>query len=368
MSAPDVLVVGGGVIGCSAARELARAGASVAVVERDQPGTHASWAAAGMLSPQAECDEPGPFLDLLRAARALFPDVARELREETGIDVAYRDVGTLLVALNDDDERHLEARCAWQTEAGLPVSRLGGEEARGLEPALSPAVRWALRFPEDHQVDNRRLARALWQAAASAGADFRTGREAVRLLTDGIRATGVELAGGERIEAGRVVLAAGSWAGRLRGLPRPLPVRPVHGQLLAVRTSPPLLEHVVDSPRCYLVPRLDGRLIAGATVEETGFRTAVTPAGLLHLLSSALEIVPSLSGAPVVETWSGLRPGTPDDLPILGPDPEMEGLIYAAGHYRNGILLAPLTGRLVADLALGRSPAADLSPFRPDRF
>ena len=368
MSSPDVVVVGGGVIGCSIARELARAGARTTVVERDEPGAHASWAAAGMLSPQAECSRPGPFLDLLREARSLFPALARELREETGIDVGYREVGTLLVALTGEDEREIEARCAWQAGSGLPVERLDGAEARRLEPALSPAVRWALRFPDDHQVENRQLARALWHSAARAGAAFRTGQEAVALLARGGRVEGVQLAGGERVPADRVVLAAGAWAGRLAGLPRSLPVAPVHGQILAVHTSPPLLEHVVDSPRCYLVPRLDGRLLVGATVEETGFRKAVTPEGMLELLSGALEIAPSLARVPIVESWSGLRPGTPDDLPILGPDPGLEGLIYATGHFRNGILLAPLTGRLVSRLALGGSPSADLHAFRPDRF
>lgn len=368
MSAAGVVVIGGGVIGCAVARELARSGEAVTVLERDQPGAHASWAAAGMLTPQAECDAPGPFLDLARASRALFPRLAAEMREETGIDIGYREAGTLLIALTEEDERAIEARCGWQLSAGLRLERLDGAEARRLEPALSPRVRMAARFPEDHQVENRQLARALWHAAARAGARFRVGTEVAGLLASGGRVTGVELAGGERVPAERVVLAAGSWAGRLAGLPRPLPVAPVHGQLLALHTSPPLLEHVVDSPRCYLVPRLDGRLIVGTTVEDTGFRKAVTPDGVLRLLSGALEVVPSLAHLPILETWSGLRPGTPDRLPILGPDPDLEGLVYATGHFRNGILLAPVTGSLVADVVRGRKPERDLSPFRADRF
>lgn len=368
MSRPDVLVVGGGVVGLAVAREVARGGARVTVVERGTPGAAASWAAAGMLSPQAEAAGPGPFLDLLLAARSGFPGFCSSLREESGIDPAYRGEGTLVVALRDEDEAELEARHAWQAAAGLDVERLGAAEVRALEPALSPAVRWALRFPGDHQVDNRPLARALWAAAAAAGVGFRLGADAARLIRDGDRVTGVELAYGERILAGTVVLAGGCWAGTIGGLPRPLPVEPVHGQLLAIETLPLPFRHVVDSPRCYLVPRSDGRLIVGATAERQGFRKAVTPAGVLRLLTGALEIAPMLADLPLGETWAGLRPGTPDDLPILGADPEVRNLVYATGHFRNGILLAPLTGRLIAELIRTGTSSVDLAPYAVDRF
>lgn len=364
----DVVIVGGGVIGCAIARRAARDGLSVVVLERGTPGMEASWAAAGMLSPLAEADAPGPFLDLLLAARELYPPYAAALREETGIDVGYGDAGTLYAALREEDEAELRHRWTWQSAAGLPVERLTAEEAREAEPALSPAVRMALRFPGDHQVDNRALGTALWSAAARAGADFRLGAHAVRLLREGGRATGVECAGGERVTAGAVVLAGGAWAGRMDGLPRPLPVEPVHGQLLALETVPPLFRHVVDSPRCYLVPRAGGRVIAGATVERTGDRKAVTPWGLRRLIDGAVEIAPALEHAPLAEAWSGLRPGTPDGFPVLGPDPDLPNLVYATGHYRNGILLAPLTGERVGGWLAGGAWCPDVARFGIGRF
>jgi glycine oxidase len=364
----DVVIVGGGVIGCAIARRAARDGRSVVVVERGTPGMEASWAAAGMLSPLAEADGPGPFLELLMEARRIYPAYAAALREETGTDVGYADAGTLFVALREEDEAELRGRWAWQSAAGLPVERMTAEEARNAEPALSPGVRMALRFPGDHQVDSRALGAALWSAAARAGAEFRLGAHAVRLLREGDRALGVACADGERIHAGAVVLAGGAWAGRMEGLPRPLPVEPVHGQLLALQTVPPLFRHVVDSPRCYLVPRAGGRVIAGATVERTGDRKAVTPWGLRLLIDGATEIAPALEHAPLAEAWSGLRPGTPDDLPILGPDPDVPNLVYAAGHFRNGILLAPLTGERVGALLSGGAWAEDVAGFGIGRF
>jgi glycine oxidase len=371
VSAPrkaDVVVLGGGAIGCAVARKAALAGLSVVVVERGTPGGEASSAAAGMLSPLAEAAGPGPFLDLLLHARELYPELVDALREETGADVGYGDRGTLVLSLRERDDDLLDRRWAWQTALGLGVDRIDAEEARRLEPRINPALRFALRFPGDHHVDARALSSALWSAAARAGARFHLGAEAAGVVRERGRAVAVELSSGERIAAGDVVVALGCWAGRLGGLSRPLPVGPVRGQLLAVESVPPLFRHVVDSPRCYLVPRGDGRVIAGATVENAGFRKAVTPAGVRRLIDGAVEIAPSLRDAALVETWSGLRPGTPDGLPILGADPEVASLFYATGHYRNGILLAPLTGELIGALLLGASPSVDLTPYRPDRF
>ncbi len=364
----DVVVVGGGVIGCAVARHAARGGLRVVLVERATPGLEASHAAAGMLSPLAEANEPGPFLDLLLRARSLYPAFAAAMREETGIDIGYGDAGTLYLALREEDEAELKHRFAWQSAAGLAVERLDEAGVRALEPAVSPATRWALRFPGDHQADNRAVARALWGAAARAGVDFRLGADAVALLRHEGRAAGVVLAGGERIETGAVVLAGGSWSGRMQGLPRPVPVEPVHGQIVALESIPPLFRHVIDSPRCYLVPRSEGHVLAGATVERLGFRKAVTPRGLLGLLEGALEIAPGLGDAAVVETWAGLRPGTPDGFPILGPDPELPGLHYATGHFRNGILLAPLTGEVVGGVVLGGALDAAVERFGIGRF
>ena len=257
---------------------------------------------------------------------------------------------------------------SWQTAAGLPVEWLDPEEARAAEPALNPYLRAALRFPEDHQVDNRLLAEALRQAAVAAGVRIRSGETATAVLQDAGRVSGVVLASGERIAARTVVIAAGAASGEIVGLPAPLTVRPVHGQLLALRPVTPLIRHVLDSPRIYLVPRSDGRVIVGATVEEVGFRSGVTAGGVHGLLAAALELVPSLADAPLVESWSGHRPGTPDGKPVLDGDPELPGLIYATGHYRNGILLTPITALALADMILGRAPRHDLTPFGIERF
>jgi glycine oxidase len=362
------VVIGGGVIGCAIARRAARGGLSVLVLERGACGAEASHAAAGMLSPLAEANEPGPFLELLLAAREIYPGFAAAISEETGADVGYGDAGTLFLSLRAEDDAELEHRFGWQRAAGLCVQRLTAGETREMEPAVSPAVRFGLRFPGDHQVDNRALAAALPVAAERAGARVRCGAEVVALLLGGGRAAGVELADGTRIAAGAVVVAGGSWAGQLRGLPRPVPVEPVHGQLLAIDTTPPLFRHVVDSPRCYLVPRACGRVIAGATVERVGYRKAVTPWGIRRLLEGAVEIAPALEHAPLAETWSGLRPGTPDGLPILGRDPHVPNLLYATGHFRNGILLTPLTGEAIGAMLLGEEPEWELGAYAIERF
>jgi len=363
----EVAVVGAGIIGCSVARCLARQGVRVMVLDRDEPGRNASWAAAGMLAPQAEADQADPFLRLLLASRGLFPGLAADLREETGIDVGYRDDGTLLVALTEDEEDHLRGRFRWQSEAGLEVELLSTGEALRLEPILSPRIRCALRFPGDHQVENRQLRRALALSARAAGADFRIGA-AIRRMVPGTANLALELEDGERFEVERVIVAAGAWSGQLRGLPRRLPVEPVHGQLVSLEMASPPMRHVVVGGSGYLVPKVDGRLIAGTTMERAGFRTAVTAAGQHGVMGAALGMAPTLANWPVTSHWAGLRPGTPDTLPILGVEPLHPGVVYATGHYRNGILLAPITGELIRDVVLGRTPHVDLTPFRPERF
>jgi glycine oxidase len=364
---PDVVVVGAGIVGCSVARRCAKLGARVVVIDPEQPGSGASWAAAGMLAPQAEAHASDDFFRLLLLARERYPSLVAELTGETGLDVGYRDEGLLLVAFNAADLAELEDRLAWQTAAGLSVEKLSREEARKLEPILSAGVIGALCFPGDHQVENRLLTRALWTSASLAGAEFRIGSPVIQVTRNSGGAT-IHLASGEVVGTETIVLAAGSWSATISGLPRRVPIEPVHGQLLAIDGSPRSMAHIIVTSRGYMVPRSDGRLIVGTTSDRFGFRASVTAGGLQRLTSVALEIAPDVADLPVVAHWSGLRPGTPDGLPILGRDPEFPALIYATGHYRNGILLGPLTGELIGSIACGQPIDVDLRPFEIARF
>ena len=335
----DVVVVGAGIQGCGVALRLAQAGRRVVVLERSVPGAEASSAAGGILSPGVEAVEPGPFYALCRASLELYPSFVQELERLSGLWVGHRAGGTLEVAFDDRMAHVLAARAARLERAGLPVEVLDGDAARRLEPGL---------------------------AAAGAGARFVTGQVRGVAVEDG-RVAGVDHESG-RIAAPVAVIAAGAWTMQVRGneLP-PGSVRPVRGQIAVLDTRPPLLRRVVFSEKGYLVPRPDGRILAGSTMEEAGFEKAVTAGGLLHLMELALEIAPGLSSAPVVDTWSNFRPATPDGLPILGPG-STPGLHYATGHYRNGILLAPVTAEVVSAAVLGREPRVDLAPFSPARL
>ncbi|MES1207889.1 MAG: glycine oxidase ThiO [Pseudomonadota bacterium] len=363
----DVAIIGGGIMGSAVALRLAQRGVAVTVIERGIPGAEASSAAAGILGPQMEADGPGPLLELGLQSRALYPGLAAELRELTGIDVGYARSGVLAVAFDEAGQAALQSRRAWQVARGLTVDALTGEAAHQLEPALGPAVRAALAFPDDAQVVARELARAFSQAAAVAGARFLTGRYVRRVRIAAGRATGVEL-DGETLPAGVVVVAAGSWSGLVEGAGiSPAVVRPARGQLVAIETRPPLFRHVVSAPGGYLVPRRDGTVVAGSTVEMVGFHKQVTVGGLAAILTLARTLIPGLADAPVTATWSNFRPFTEDHLPVLGATP-VAGLVLATGHYRNGILLAPITAQVIAELiATGRSPI-DLQPFSVQRF
>lgn len=368
MRRTPVLVVGAGVIGCAIAREVARAGTPVTVIDRDEPGLQASRAAAGMLSPFGEAaDAATPFLELSDAGLSRYAAFADALRAETSIDIEYRPAGKLHLSTGaHDGELHALATSPEADRFGMRL--LDGDAARALEPAISSAVTAALSIERDHCVDNRRLTEAVVAAAKSAGAVFRTGDGVTAVATDSGRVTAVTLTSGERIEAERVVIAAGAWAGDIGGLPRPLPVRPVKGQMFAVRGAAGVLERVIVGDGCYIIPRADGRLLVGATVEDVGFTSGPTPRGIAALMAAAVAAVPMIADLPLVETWAGFRPGTPDGLPIIGADPSVAGLIYATGHFRNGILLAPITAECVAELVHGGAPPVPLDAFAVDRF
>lgn len=365
----DVAIVGAGIIGCSIARELALRGVDVSVFERDSPGRSATWAAAGMLSPLGEADGEGPFLDLADESLRRFPNFVRAVRQESGLDIEYRTTGKLHVSLGDADDE-LSALAAAPVASRFDVTALARDDVLSLEPSVSAAVTSAVLVGRDHCVNNRSLAQALTAAATAAGVTFRKARPVTGVMSRSGAIAGIRLANGEEVHAANVVIAAGAWSGELAGLPRTLPVRPVRGQMFAVHGAPApghargaALERVVQTRSCYIIPREDGRLLVGATVEDVGFDTGPTPRGIAGLMTAATDVIPRIADMPLVETWAGFRPATPDRLPVLGPDPDLSGLFYATGHFRNGILLSPVTAAYIAELIAEGSSSIDASAF-----
>jgi glycine oxidase len=376
----DVAVVGGGVAGLAAARELARRGLSVVVVEDCKAGS-ASRAAAGMLAPQAEADQPDEFFELLCASRDMYMDFTAAVSAESGISVELEFTGTLYLALGEEDEEEVERRFAWQSSAGLEVDRLTARQARLLEPNVSEGVRMALRFPRDWQVESRRLVIALDAAAEAYGVRIIRAVEAQGVRVVDGRAVGVVTSDGE-LEAGAVVFAAGAWNSRLSKfsddsnphLADDPQVEPVRGQILCYQQPDPrtpLVRHVVYSPRGYVVPRRDGRILAGSTTEHAGFDSRVTEEGARSIAAHVAELSPAVAALDVTDSWAGLRPRARDGMPVLGESADVRGLFYATGFYRNGILLAPAAGEIVADLLTGgatRLAPSALETFSPRRF
>lgn len=363
----DVVVIGGGIIGLTIARALALRGVTdVCLVERGALGTEASFAAAGMLAPQAEADAEDDFFALACRSRDLYPSFAAALLEETGFDVELDTTGTLYLALNKHDQEELQERYNWQTRAGLSVELLNADEARDLEPAISSSTLGALRFPKDIQVENRRLLNALANSVHKLGPTILTETNVDGLLTEGSRLTGVQTSRGV-ISCARVVIAAGTWSSFIQHAPRTVSIEPVRGQMVCLEAKPQLARHVIYSKRGYLVPRHDGRLLAGSTSEKAGFAKHVTAAGISAILQNAREISPAISALPIVDTWAGLRPCSSDGLPVLGACGEIDGLFYASGHYRNGVLLAPITGELISEAIVADAASHLLVPFLPGR-
>jgi glycine oxidase len=369
---PKVAIIGAGVIGLGIAWRLAARGAPVAVFDKGAAGAGASHAAAGMLAACCEA-EPGEeaLITLGRESQARWPAFAAELEQTSGIDVELRREGTLVVALTADDQARLGHQLVFQQKLGLPLQWISAAETRRREPHLAGKLAGAVLSPEDTQVDNRKLAAALRVAALAAGASVNEHRPVSAISSHAGRVDGIVLADGAKVAADVVVLAAGAWSRGVAGLVPELrpPVRPIKGQMLALRMDPaaPLLTHVVWAPGAYLVPRRDGRLIVGATVEEKGYDTALTAGGMLSLLDAAWRVVPAVEELPIDEMWVGHRPGSRDDAPILGAGP-LQGLIYATGHHRNGILLTPITADTIARLVIDDVADPVIRPFGIERF
>ncbi|GAA3495795.1 glycine oxidase ThiO [Streptomyces prasinosporus] len=371
----DVLVVGGGIIGLVTAWRAAQRGLATALVD-PEPGGGAARVAAGMLAAVTELHYgEQTLLGLNLASARRYPDFAAELTELTGHGLGYRRCGTLAVALDADDRAHLRELHALQQQSGLDSQWLTGRECRRLEPMLAPGVRGGLRVDGDHQIDPRRLAAALVTACERTGVVVhRAWAERLAVVRD--RATGVVTSDGTELGAGQVVLAAGSLSGRLAGVPQDVlpPVRPVKGQVVRLTVperSAPFLNRtvraVVRGSHVYLVPRENGELVVGATSEELGWDTTVTAGGVYELLRDAHELVPGLTELPLTETRAGLRPGSPDNAPLLGPT-ALEGLVLATGHYRNGVLLTPVTGDVLAHVLTTGELPEEARPFTPRRF
>jgi glycine oxidase len=363
----DVVIIGGGIIGLTIARNLAKRGArNVTVIEKHQFGREASWAAGGILAPQVEADRNDDFFRLACASRDLYPDFARALEGESGIAVGFDTTGTIYVAFSEAEETGFQARYAWQRAQGLAVEWLTGDEARRVEPCLANNVRCALRFPNDYQVENRLLVEALLIANERLGVRLITGCKALALKIDNSQVAGVETSKGF-ISTRTTVIAAGAWSSMVTALDA-IHVEPVRGQMLCFKPKQQFARHVIYSARGYLIPRSDGRLLAGSTTEEAGFDKTVTDEGVNAIKSMAYEIAPTLESLDVVDSWAGFRPRSEDGLPILGPSKKVEGLFYATGHYRNGILLAPITGELIAEAIVSGTIPRLASPFSPHRF
>src|ERR1041385_8144179 len=364
----EVAIIGGGVIGLSIARALVHRGMrDVVVIERHEFGREVSWAAGGILAPQIEADAADDFLRLACASRDMYPKFAAELNAESGIDVELDTTGTMYVAFSEDGEAELSHRIEWQRTQGLKVEWLTGDEARSVEPCLSTNVRSALRFPDDYQVDNRKLVEALVIANHRQGVRLITGCGVRKIqIADGA-VTGMQTELGF-LSAKKIVVAAGAWSSSIEAeaalLPR-LDVEPVRGQMLCFH-APGLARQVIYSSRGYIIPRRDGRLLAGSTSEHVGFDKRVTEAGIVRIRSMAIEIAPALQNISIIDSWAGFRPRAKDDLPVLGPVEDVPGLFYATGHYRNGILLAPITGEIIASAIVGDS--STWTAFSPQRF
>jgi len=364
----DVAIAGGGLIGAGIALELARRGRRVVVIEKgDRPGRESSAAAGGVLAPNAEAEPDGPLYGLKRRGLELFPEWAAAIASESGVDPELERDGLLAIALDEKAEAVNARREALVQGAGRRVERLSAGDVRKREPGVTPAVRSALFFPDEARVDNARLSEAVAVAAGRRGVEFRFGNPVTGLLRAGSRVTGVATPTGD-VAAGAVVIAAGAWSAGIAGLPFPVPVKPARGQIVVLRAPSPPIASVLSCGEIYAVPRNDGRVLVGATVEDVGFDKSVTAGAVRWLLEGAARFLPFLDALPIETSWAGLRPEAADHLPIVGPAPGAEGLFLATGHFRSGIVLAPLTARAVAAAVLGERSGEDLASCDPKRF
>lgn len=365
----EVLIIGGGIIGLSIARELhKRSVGKITIIERGKTGQESSFAAAGMLAPNAETDKIDVFFYFCRESAKLYPNFSAELFDETGIDIELDQSGTLYLAFNEKDVKEIHHRFEWQSKNGLEIAHLPAQEILKIEPFVSPKVCEGLFFPNDWQVENRKLMAALQIYAEKNQIKILENTDVNKLLINNGKISGVETEEG-KLSAGQVILATGAWTTLIKSDKFLMPeIQPIRGQMLCFQSVQKQFSKVIYSPRGYIVPRSDGRILAGATVEKTGFDKSVTSAGIDSVLKTSFEIAPNLGQIKIIEKWAGLRPLSDDGFPILGAIPEIENLFIATGHFRNGILLAPLTAKILADKIAKNTENQYLRDFSPHRF
>lgn len=366
MKRTDVVILGGGIIGCALAEELARHGQRVVVVERGAIGAEASSAAAGILSAQMDLPQPDVFFELCQAARRMYPRWVEHLQRRSGISVGYYVDGILYLAMKGREEKTMERRCRWQIKRGLRVERWSRKEVQRHEPGIDGKPKCGFHFPTEAQVDNVLLMRALAVACRKSNVELREHTSAKRLLIRGKTVRGVETNQGT-LETSVIVNCLGSWASMGGAFPVAVPVEPARGQMLAFRGPRRLFRHAVMSERAYVVQRRDGRLLVGSTVEVGKSEKALTLDGMHSILCGLRQMSSAVNPSTFIEAWAGFRPYTKDQLPLLGKT-SIDGLYVATGHFRHGILLAPITAQLMAELILRGRSSFDLSPFSSQRF
>lgn len=367
-SAPRVAIIGGGIIGCLTAWFLKRRGAEPLILERARLGREASWAGAGILFPIFPWLYPDAFSRLIAASLAMYPGLARDLKKASSINIQWLQSGLLIPVFADDGVDHRPAALDWSHRFGWEVQELSAAAARRIEPALAADVTAALLWPQVAQVRNPRLLKAVRCALLQAGVVMREGVDIAALEERRGRITGLRLHDGELIEADHVLLAAGSWSGQLaQRFGFALPVAPVKGQIVLLKAETGRLHHIVKHDDAYFVPRRDGRILVGASMENVGFRRGNTVTAVHDLLHASLRLLPGLAEIEIERQWMGFRPGSPDGMPFLGPVPGRPGLWVAAGHYRNGVALAPVTAEVMTRWLLDERQDLDLDAFRVGR-